>query len=166
MSSRIAIREVSPDDLDSIALLNRGAVPAVGALDERGLWRLVEMSASTLVATDDGHVIAFLVAFDPGAAYESPNYRFFADRYASFRYIDRVVVDPHYARQGIGRQLYETLELQARTDGVWRLTAEVNVRPPNQSSLAFHADAGFVAVGEQDTEGGAKRVRLLVRDLV
>lgn len=166
MKPDVIIREATLDDLDDISLLNRGAVPAVGDVDDRTLWRLVEMSTETLVAEDPGGgVVAFLVAFGPGAAYASPNYRFFADRYPSFRYVDRVVVDPGHARRGIAARLYELLEKAAVDEEVEVLTAEVNVRPPNQASLAFHASRGFVGVGEQDTEGGAKRVRLLVREL-
>ena len=166
MDQDIRYREATRDDLDTIGWLNRGALPAVSDLDDRALWRLVEQSTSTLVAEDaDGGVVAFLVALGPGAEYDSPNYRFFAERYASFRYVDRVVVEPSYARRGIGAHLYDLLEEAAREDGVAVVTAEVNVHPPNQASLAFHAARGFVGVGEQDTDGGAKRVRLLVREL-
>lgn len=170
MTPDVRIREATADDLDVIALLNRGALPAVSDVDGRGLWRLMEQSSTTLVAVEesadgDGGVVGFLIAFGPHADYASPNYRFFADRYPSFRYIDRVVVDPSHARRGIGAGLYAELESAAARDGVEVLTAEVNVRPLNAESLAFHAARGFAAVGEQDTEGGAKRVRLLVREL-
>jgi predicted GNAT superfamily acetyltransferase len=124
------------------------------------------LAAAALVADDRGGagVVAFLIALGPGVDYASPNYRFFHDRYPSFRYVDRVVVDPAYARRGIGAALYDLLEDEATGDGVAVLTAEVNVRPPNETSLAFHAARGFAAVGEQDT-GGGTRVRLLVREL-
>lgn len=167
MSPDIVIRDATLDDLDAIALLNRGALPAVSDVDERALWRLMGESSSTLVAEDEavGGVVAFLIALGPRADYDSPNYRFFADRYPSFRYIDRVVVEPAHVRRGIGAGLYDALETAARQDAVEVLTAEVNLRPPNAGSLAFHAARGFAAVGEQDTEAGAKRVRLLVREL-
>lgn len=167
MDDRIRIRPATGDDLDAMVWLNRGAVPAVSDVDERELWRLVGESARTLVAEDgdEGGVVAFAICFGPGADYDSPNYRFFADRYASFRYVDRVVVDPAFARRGIGSRIYDTVADDATQDGVPVVTAEVNVRPPNQASLAFHATHGFVGVGEQDTDGGAKRVRLLVREL-
>ena len=41
----------------------------------------------------------------------------------------------------------------------------MNVRPRNDGSLRFHQRYGFTAVGEQDTEGGAKRVTLLEKRL-
>ena len=167
MNDDIQIRPATADDLDAIGLLNRGALPAVSDLDPMGLWRLVEEASHTLVAEDTagGGVVAFIIAFGPGADYDSPNYRFFADRYPSFRYVDRVVVDPAYARRGIAAHLYGLLAQEAGEEGVDVLTAEVNVRPPNEASLAFHAAHGFMGVGEQDTDGGAKRVRLLVREL-
>lgn len=167
MNPAITVRPATDADLDAIRMLNRSAVPAVSDVDPMALWRLVEQSSPTLVAedTDGGGVVAFMIALGPNADYESPNYRFFADRYPSFRYVDRVVVDPSYARQGIGAHLYDLLEADAAEGGVAVLTAEVNVKPPNESSLAFHAARGFMGVGEQDTEGGSKRVRLLVREL-
>lgn len=167
MDTDIQIRDATGDDLDAILMLNRGALPAVSDVDDRELWRLVEQSAATLVAhdADGGGVVAFAITFGPGADYDSPNYRFFADRYPSFRYVDRVVVDPAFARRGIGSRLYDRAVADAVEAEVAVVTAEVNVEPPNQPSLAFHAAHGFVGVGEQDTEGGAKRVRLLVREL-
>ena len=167
MDTDIEIREATRDDLDAILRLNHGALPAVGDVDVRELWRLVEESDATLVAVDPdgGGVVAFAITFGPGADYASPNYRFFADRYPSFRYVDRVVVDPAYARHGIGSRLYDAVIGAASEAGAAVVTAEVNVQPPNQASLAFHAAHGFAGVGEQDTEGGAKRVRLLVREL-
>lgn len=164
MDSSITIRPATDDDLAAIAMLNRGAVPAVGEVDDAELWRLVSRSSGTFVAVDGDAVVGFVLAFGPGADYHSPNYRFFADRYPEFQYVDRVVVDPSYARQGIGARLYDAVDELAATTGSPVVTAEVNVRPPNPASLAFHAARGFVGVGEQDTEDGAKRVRLLVRE--
>ena len=43
------------------------------------------------------------------------------------------------------------------------VSCEVDVVPENPGSLRFHEALGFESVGQQDTEGGEKRVRLLVR---
>ena len=45
------------------------------------------------------------------------------------------------------------------------LFCEVNLRPRNERSLAFHAAIGFREVGRQDTDGGNKHVSLLALDL-
>ena len=164
MSELTTVRPATDDDLPAIGRLNRQAVPAVGELDEATLWRLVQQASGCFVAGVDDVVVGFVLALGPGADYASPNYRFFADRYVQFQYVDRVVVDHAWRRRGIGAQLYDAVDELAATAGSPVVTAEVNVRPPNPASLAFHAARGFVGVGEQDTEGGVKRVRLLVRD--
>ena len=41
------------------------------------------------------------------------------------------------------------------------MCAEVNIKPRNERSLIFHEKFGFTPVGEQDTEGGSKRVQLM-----
>ena len=45
------------------------------------------------------------------------------------------------------------------------LLCEVNVKPRNEGSLRFHHRLGFREVGQQDTEGGAKRVSMLAKPI-
>src|SRR5262245_23722099 len=96
--------------------------------------------------------------------FDSLNYRWFLARYPTFVYIDRVVVGPDFQRRGIGRLLYDDLESVARRRAPL-LSCEVNLRPLNPGSMAFHEAFGFEEVGQQDTEGGEKRVRLMVKSL-
>ena len=96
-------------------------------------------------------------------AYRSDNYRWFSERYEHFIYVDRVVVAPNEWGMGIGRALYT--EFVSAVDRHPVLCAEVNLLPRNDRSLAFHEAFGFVPVGEQDTEGGSKRVQMLVLEL-
>jgi predicted GNAT superfamily acetyltransferase len=65
--------------------------------------------------------------------------------------------------QGIGPRLYDAVEEAARAEGASEITCEVNVRPANPGSLAFHARLGFVEVGRQETKGGTTEVALLAR---
>lgn len=46
------------------------------------------------------------------------------------------------------------------------VTCEVNIRPPNPESLAFHDRQGFVEVGTQETEDGRKTVSLRAKSLL
>jgi predicted GNAT superfamily acetyltransferase len=75
-----------------------------------------------------------------------------------------VVVDPAGQGRGLGRSLYEAFV--ERAEGHTALCAEVNIRPRNDGSLAFHDDFGFAPVGEQDTEAGSKRVRMFAKELL
>ncbi len=47
-----------------------------------------------------------------------------------------------------------------------RAMAEVNIEPHNHVSLKFHDRYGFSPVGEQDNEGGTKRVVMLACPLI
>ena len=98
---------------------------------------------------------------DPGVDYDSENYRWFSERGGSFVYVDRIVVADGQRGGGIGRALYDAVFARAVEFGRAEVTCEVNVRPDNPESLAFHARLGFVQVGEQETKGGAYRVALL-----
>ncbi len=64
----------------------------------------------------------------------------------------------------IGQRLYRDLEDFARPVAP-TMTCEVNLRPPNPDSLRFHRQFGFVEVGRQETEGGAKEVVLMEKEL-
>lgn len=139
--------------------LNEAAVPAMNAVDVAFFEEMAPGAAAFLVAEREGTIVGFLLALPPGVPYESANYHWFSSRYDDFVYIDRVAVAAAERGAGVGRALYDAL---AAVVGDRRLCCEVNLRPPNPRSLAFHVRLGFRVVGEQDTEGGAKRVALLV----
>ena len=105
-----------------------------------------------------------MLALAEGADYTSLNFRWFQERYATFVYIDRVVVRASQRGAGVGHALYVDVESQARKRAPI-LACEVNLRPPNPRSMAFHERFGFREVGQQDTEEGTKRVRLMAKEL-
>ncbi len=156
--------EISFSDLDRLLAMNQAEVPHVGELDSQELRGLLKLSYFTGVAREDGNIAGFIVAMLPGLDYQSLNYRWFCNNYERFLYVDRIVVAPEYQGRGLGRQLYQAVAernpIQAPILG-----CEVNLRPLNQNSLDFHARLGFDEVGQQDTEGGKKRVSLLALDL-
>lgn len=159
------LRPVQPDDLPAVLALNQANLPELGPLDLDQLTHLVGQSVHTVVGDDDGEVVAALLGLDgPGRDYASLNYAWFSHRYDRFLYVDRVVVASTHHGQGLGRRLYEGF-IDAVGGDHDVLVAEVNVRPRNDASLAFHERMGFEAVGEQDTDDGAKRVRMLAKPL-
>lgn len=156
----VSVRPISTADLDGVLALNQAHVPAVGSLDRPALERLSGQAETAILAEVGDALAGFLVALPPGADYHSPNYRWFSDRYEDFVYVDRLAVAADRQRSGIGHALYDAVEA-ATTAAL--LCCEVNLRPRNDASLRFHDRRGFRAVGEQDTEGGAKRVVLLAK---
>ena len=160
------LRPAAPADLDAVLALNQAEVPHVSPLTRAGLERLVLLASSLRGAeAADGAIAGFLLALTPEAAYESLNFLWFQRRYPSFHYVDRVVVSSLHRRAGVASALYRDLEALAVKAGAARLTCEVNTRPPNPESHLFHARLGFVEVGTQDTDGGAKTVALYAKEL-
>ncbi len=158
----VDLRPYTPADLDAVVAINDGAYPAVPITPAEELAELIALSRLSLVV-DDGQVAGFVVALAPGLAYASENYTWFSARSRDFVYVDRIVLAPRLQGQGIGPRLYAAVEDAARVDGASEITCEVNVRPPNPGSLAFHARLGFVEVGRQETKGGANEVSLLAK---
>jgi predicted GNAT superfamily acetyltransferase len=156
------IRPYAPADLGAVVAINDGAYPAVPITPADEIAALVAASRLALVV-DDGEVAGFLIALAAGREYASENYAWFSARSDDFLYVDRIVLAPRLQGQGVGPRLYAAVEDAARADGATEITCEVNVRPPNPGSLAFHARLGFIEVGRQQTKGGTTEVALLAR---
>jgi predicted GNAT superfamily acetyltransferase len=154
MTVDLTLRPLGDADLLAVTALNDAEVPRVGPLDPGGLEALLVHAELAVVAEGSGQVVGFAVAIAPGADYGSPNYRYFEARRTDHLYLDRIVVAAAARRQGIAGALWDVVEEHARSTGRAELTCEVNVRPANPGSLAFHLGRGFVEVGRQDTGGG------------
>jgi predicted GNAT superfamily acetyltransferase len=156
----LSIRDVEGGDLDVVRSLNNAAVPHVNSLPLAEIERFTKIAAYFRVASDASGVRGFLVGFLPDADYASENYRWFQARYRDFIYIDRIVVAPEAGGRGIAKSLYGDLAAAMAGQADF-MTCEVNIIPPNIPSTEMHRRLGFVEVGQQETDGGAKRVSLL-----
>ena len=154
------IRDASESDFDAVLRLNLESERFLSPLDRVRLQHLHRQAAYHRVACIDGEVAAFLLVLREGVDYDSPNYRWFAERYPAFLYIDRVVVDARQQGRRLGAALYRDLFEFARVSGVSSMTCEFDVVPPNPASSAFHARFGFHEVGEQWIPQGRKKVSL------
>jgi predicted GNAT superfamily acetyltransferase len=159
------IRVATLADFPRILALNAESVHFLSPLDAPRLQHLHAQAAYHRVAEIEGRVAAFLLAFRKGADYDSPNYRWFAQRYAQFLYIDRVVVAAAQQGRGLGALLYEDLFAFARSHAIAQVTCEFDLEPPNPASAHFHARFGFREVGTQWLGGGKKQVSLQTREL-
>jgi len=160
----ISIELAQYEHFKAILDLNEAAIPAVNSLDLTDLEQLAAQSSYFRVALFEGEVVGFLLMLSSGASYKSINYQWFSEHYEHFAYVDRIVIDAHMGGKGIGRKFYaDAINELAGTHQ--RICCEVNIKPRNEASLAFHDALGFAEVGQQDTEAGSKRVSLLSREL-
>lgn len=158
------IRPVTVADLPAVLALNKESLPHVGDIDLAQLQWFVDNAAYFKVGMLDDQLAGFLIALTPEADYGSPNFRWFTARYTAFMYIDRIAIRDRFQGRGLGRCFYRDLE--AESEGrVPLLSCEVNTRPPNPQSMAFHEKLGFETVGQQDTESDKKRVALMIKRL-
>lgn len=160
----LIVRDTVTADLDAALALNNANLPALNELDLPEIARLVSISHTALTAEVGGTFAGFCIAMPPGVDYASLNYTWFSRTYERFVYLDRIAVDPAFRRYGIGRAFYAALIERSRGEYP-RITCEVNIRPMNDGSLAFHHSLGFREVGQQDTDGGTKTVSLLALPL-
>ncbi|HEX4158942.1 MAG TPA: GNAT family N-acetyltransferase [Rhizomicrobium sp.] len=149
-----------PDDLDVLLALGNAQEREIGVFSRTAFEELVELSFRTrmTLARD-----AFLIALAERAPATAPNYRWFAERFERFVYIDRVVVAENTRRKGLARLLYDDLFAAAAREGYTRVCCEVNIDPPNPGSDAFHAALGFLEIGGAWLPDRGKRVRYLMR---
>ncbi|MFI5233161.1 MAG: GNAT family N-acetyltransferase [Gemmatimonadales bacterium] len=162
--SVIQVRDAVAADHAAVLALNNSATPHVNALSAAEFGWIVSHAAYFRVAENEAGLAAFVIALSPGLEYWSLNYRWFSERGADFLYLDRIVVHERARGTGVGRAMYDDLDRFA--SGKWpRVTLEVNLRPPNPGSLAFHERLGFARVGVREEDGGAKAVALMERPI-
>ena len=154
------ISETTSDELPLIVKMNQEALPAVSSVninDMNHFLTIVDYFRSLKI---EEKLVGFLIALTPGKEYHSINYKWFEKRFDSFMYVDRIVIDPSYQGNGLGKAFYNDL-VDFSNNKTDRITCEVNIRPKNEGSMIFHEKYGFVQVGTQTTENGKKEVSLM-----
>lgn len=161
------IRPYVPSDAAAVLALNEANQPEVGPLDQTKLDNLAAEAALFLVLEDDNPqaVAGFMIVLNEGATYPSPNYRWFADRYERFYYVDRIAVAATSTGQGWGSALYNAATEATAASGRDLLCAEVNTIPDNPPSHRFHGANGFVEVGRANPYSPDAEVAMYVKTL-
>lgn len=147
-----------------VLALNEGWVEKLSPLDAGALDALLAEADLGRVALLGGRLAGFVIVLREHRRYASPNYRWFAARFARFLYVDRVVVDAPFRGRGIAQALYAQVFDHARAAGVGTVACEYDVEPANPASARFHAAQGFREVGRQRLEGG-KAVSLQIAEV-
>ena len=155
------INTVKDSDLDYIISLNENSLPAVSSLDIVGVKYFLEFSSYFKIISENNLPIGFLIGLMPGKDYSSENYIWVNERYDSFIYVDRIIIDTQYRQRGIGSYFYNHLA-ETYNGKVESITCEVNIMPYNKPSIDFHEKYGFKEVGQEDTENGKKRVSYMM----
>lgn len=142
------IRKAQKEDYPEILKLNQNDVEMLSPLDDDLLSKMDELSEIFHVIEQDMGIVAFILAFADGCDYWSDNYKWFSDNYANFIYIDRIVIDENYRKQGFAKKLYENLFDYASENNYDLACAEIDIEPEyNHPSIAFHKKMGFKEVG-------------------
>ena len=153
---KIIIRDATEHDYPEIVKLNADQVEFTSPMDIDRLKLLDSLAGYHRVVVTEAMVVAFMLAMKANVPYENDNYDWFSARYENFLYIDRVVVTAGYQGRRIGTLFYEDIFKFARENKIPLVTCEINILPPNERSLAFHAKLGFKEVGEQWIQNNKK----------
>jgi predicted GNAT superfamily acetyltransferase len=157
----VVIRPLRDSDLTAISAINSLNVPAVGDETEGTLRAIMSISEVALGVMEGNALVGFAFVLPPGTTYDSPNYRYFCERFVDFGYLDRVAFLPSHQGRGLGAALYREIERRVSRP---MITLEVNVVPPNEGSMRFHLREGFREVEQLETRPG-KVVSLMVKHL-
>lgn len=158
-------RQATLEDESQILALNTASIWATGPMDSERYRTLFGWSTYFNVAEDNGKLIGFLLGFENGSAYDSPNYQWFSKRLHEFMYVDRIVIDESQRGKGIGQQFYTHLFDTAAARKRYWVAAEINAEPPNPVSMKFHQKNGFQEVGIQHA-GEEKILSMQIRPVV
>ena len=160
------VRNIEIADLARVLEINNANTPGVSELTMSELETDIENCLHALaIDNEHGEVCAFCITFAPDAPDAGANHQWFADRFESFVYLDRIAIDSKNKNRGLGALLYQTVEQRMLNSAKHSLLCcEVNLEPPNPGSLRFHQRIGFTEVGQRG-DGNAYRVVLLARTL-
>ena len=150
------VRNIENADLQRVLEINNANTPGVSELTKDELQSDLNNSLHALaIDNEQGDLCAFCITFDPSAPDAGDNHRWFAERYKSFVYLDRIAIDSNHQNRGLGALLYQSVEQHMLNSAEHTLLCcEVNLEPPNPGSLRFHQRIGFAEVGQQSPSPG------------
>jgi len=137
-------------EINEIHEINQENSPDVGDIPSiKEFKELTELSDVIYAFKDKDKIIGFILLMREGSSYKSENYKFISSQYDKFLYVDRIAIQSNYRRRGLAETIYKKAINDAKRLGL-DLLCEVNTRPRNDTSLAFHGKMGFTEIGTQD----------------
>ena len=145
------VRNIVGTDVTRVLEINNANTPGVSELTMIELTTDLKNSLHALaIENEHGEVCAFCITFDPNAPDAGTNHRWFAERFESFVYLDRIAIDSSHQNRGLGALLYQSVEQHMLSSAEHSLLCcEVNLEPPNPGSLRFHKRTGFTELGQR-----------------
>jgi predicted GNAT superfamily acetyltransferase len=140
-------------DAPAILSINRDGVPGVSPLAPSDVERFLAISPFFRVV-ERASIVGYLIGIGSDADYDGEEFLWFRGRFADFVYVDQVAVARDARGTGVATLLYADLERFAIARRSPRLALEVNLRPENRPSLAFHDRLGFAEIGRLETADG------------
>jgi len=149
-------RNIEIADLPRVLEINNANTPGVSELTMTELETDIKNCLHALaIDNEKGEVCAFCITFAPDAPEGGANHQWFAKRYKSFVYLDRIAIDSDHQNRGLGALLYQSVEQHMLNSAEHSmLCCEVNLEPPNPGSLRFHNRIGFTEVGQHSPQQG------------
>ncbi len=142
----------SEKEVREMHIINQENIPEVGGLaDINDFNDRVSWSSNVFVYKYEDVIKAFVLCMREGMPYKSPNYEYISSNFKKFLYVDRIAVQEKFRRQGIAEEIYTTVINEGKRNGL-DVLCEVNTRPSNEPSLAFHRKMGFEEIGTNEFE--------------
>ena len=142
----------SENEVEEMHLINQENIPELGDVPELEDFKLrVNWSENIFVYTHEDIIKAFVLCMREGQDYSSPNYQYISSRFQKFLYVDRIAVQEEFRGKGIGEKIYSTVIAKGKENNL-DILCEVNTRPLNEPSIAFHQKMGFEEIGTNDFE--------------
>lgn len=142
------INPITTDHYAQILKINQEFVHWLSPLDtERLDWVLAIATYKRQI--DNAQAVLFGYAHNA----DYPNHKnmtWLSKHVEDYFYIDRIIVDPSAQGKGYGKCLYQDIEDFAREQGHAHIACEVNVKPNNPRSHAFHLAMGYEVLGDQE----------------
>ena len=82
--------------------INQENTPEVGDVPELiEFQNLIALSEYIVIAQDKADLVGFMLCMKEGNSYKSKNYLYLSGSYPKFLYVDRIVIQKDYRRQGL-----------------------------------------------------------------
>jgi len=143
-------KPLSEKEIKEMHSINQENSPDVGDIPNIDQFQeLTNLTETIYVFKDQEKIIGFIFLMREGTTYQSENYKFISSKYDHFLYVDRIAIQSNYRRQGLAKKIYNKV-IEDGKKLEFDILCEVNTRPRNDISLAFHKKMGFKEIGTQD----------------